>query len=87
MFLPYRADLEFTRIPVITGLVCLACIAIFLGQQQSYRDITQTAEKFCSQDHPRRFWLTMTKLAGEQADTGSSRTQPQDTQREHIFRT
>jgi membrane associated rhomboid family serine protease len=69
MFLPYRADLEFTRIPVITGLVCLACIAVFLRQQQSYRDITHTAEEYCSQDHPRRFWLTMTKLAGEQADT------------------
>ena len=68
MFLPYRADLEFTRIPVITWLVCLVCIVVFLEQQQSSRDITQTAEKYCSQDHPRRFWLTMKKLAGEQAD-------------------
>jgi membrane associated rhomboid family serine protease len=68
MFLPYRADLEFTRIPVITWLVCLVCIAVFFEQQQSERDITQTAVKFCSQDHPRRFWLTMTKLAGGQAD-------------------
>jgi hypothetical protein len=67
MFLPYRADLEFTRISVIPWLVCLACIVVFFRQQQSDRDITQTAAKFCSQDHPRRFWLTMTKLAGEQA--------------------
>jgi membrane associated rhomboid family serine protease len=69
MFLPYRADLEFTRIPVITLLVCLVCIVVFFEQQQSSRDITQTADRFCGQDHPRRFWLTMTKLAGEQADT------------------
>ena len=68
MFLPYRADFEFTRIPVITWLVCLVCIVVFFKQQQSSRDITQTAEKYCSQDHPRRFWLTMRKLAGEQAD-------------------
>jgi membrane associated rhomboid family serine protease len=68
MFLPYRADLEFTRIPVITWLVCLVCIVVFFKQQQSSRDIAQTAEKYCSQDHPRRFWLTMRKLAGEQAD-------------------
>jgi membrane associated rhomboid family serine protease len=68
VFLPYRADLEFTRIPVITWLACLVCIVVFFEQQQSDRDITQTAVKFCDQDHPRRFWLTMTKLAGEQAD-------------------
>ena len=69
MFLPYRADLEFTHIPVITWLVCLVCIVIFFNQQESYHDITQTADKFCDQDHPRRFWLTMKKLAGDQADT------------------
>lgn len=69
MFLPYRADLEFTRIPVVTWLVCLVCVVVFLKQQQSYGDITRTADTFCSQDHPRRFWLTMKKLAGEQADT------------------
>lgn len=68
MFLPYRADLEFTRIPVVTWLVCLVCIVVFFEQQKSSRDITQTAEKYCSQDHPRRFWLTMKKLAGDEAD-------------------
>ena len=68
MFLPYRADFEVTGIPVITWLVCLVCIVVFFEQQKSSRDITQTAEKYCSQDHPRRFWLTMKKLAGEQAD-------------------
>jgi len=68
MFLPYRADLEFTRTPVVTWLVCLVCIVVFFKQQQGDRDVTQAAEKFCSQDHPRRFWLTMGKLAGEQAD-------------------
>ena len=68
MFLPYRADLEFTSTPIVTWLVCLVCIVVFFEQQQSSRDITQTAEKYCSQDHPRRFWLTMKKLAGEQAD-------------------
>jgi membrane associated rhomboid family serine protease len=67
MFVPYRADLEFTRIPVITWVVCLVCIVVFFKQQQSYRDVTEAAQEFCSQDHPRRFWLTMTKLAGEQA--------------------
>jgi membrane associated rhomboid family serine protease len=69
MFLPYRADVEFTRIPIVTWLVCLVCIVVFYKQQQSYRDVTQAAEEFCSQDHPRRFWLTMRKLAGEEADT------------------
>ena len=69
MFLPYRADLEFTRIPVITWLVCLTCIVVFFEQRQSDRDVTHAAEEFCSQDHPRRFRLTMAKLAGEQADT------------------
>ena len=69
MFLPYRADLEFTRTPAITWLVCLACIVVFFKQQQSHHDVTQAAEEFCSQDHTRRFWLTMTKLAGKQADT------------------
>jgi len=69
VFLPYRADLEFTRTPFITLLVCLVCIVVFFKQQQSDRDITQTAAKYCSQEHPRRFWLTMTKLAGERADT------------------
>lgn len=69
MFLPYRADLEFTRIPVVTVLVCLVCVIVFFNQRQSYQDITRSAAEFCSQDHPRRFWLTMRKLAGEQADT------------------
>ena len=69
MFLPYRADLEFTRIPVVTLLVCLVCIVVFVEQQRSYGDITREADRFCSQDHPRRFWSTMKKLAGEQSDT------------------
>ena len=69
MFLPYRADLEFTSTPVVTWLVCLVCIFVFFKQQQSDRDVVQAAEKFCSQDHTRRFWLTMKKLAGEEADT------------------
>ena len=68
MFLPYRTDLEFTRIPVVAWLVCMICIAVFYQQQQSERGITDRAEAFCRQDHPRLFWVTLKKLTGEQVE-------------------
>ena len=67
MFLPYRTDLEFNRVPVITLLVCSLCIIIFIRQLQSDSSVVSSAQRYCEQDHPRQFWLTLKKLTGNDA--------------------
>lgn len=68
MFLPYRTDLEFNRVPFMTIVVCALCTLIFLQQTHSDNDLEKTAQSYCDQDHPRQFWLVMKKLAGNNAE-------------------
>lgn len=68
MFLPYRTDLEFNRIPFMTIVVCVLCTLIFLQQTSSNKDLEKSAQSFCNRDHPRQFWLVMRKLAGNDAE-------------------
>jgi len=67
MFLPYRTDLEFNRFPVMTFVVCALCIFVFVRQEHSDAQVLDSAARYCQQDQPRSFWVTMKKIAGDAA--------------------
>jgi membrane associated rhomboid family serine protease len=67
MFFPYRSDLGFNRIPIISILVCVLCIVVFYQQSRSEDRLIESAQRYCDRDHPRLFWRTMDKIAGDHA--------------------
>lgn len=48
MLIPYRADLELKRAPIITIAVCLICLAVYLLQQNSFQEAVGRSLHFCS---------------------------------------
>lgn len=48
MFIPYRAKIKITRIPVMTILVTVFCLLIYWSQEKSDTRILQSADAFCT---------------------------------------
>jgi len=46
-FLPFKFDMELYRLPVVTILVCLLCLAIYWGQHANEREYFSKTEIFC----------------------------------------
>ncbi|MEJ2108237.1 MAG: rhomboid family intramembrane serine protease [Acidiferrobacteraceae bacterium] len=46
-FFPYRAELRSNHFPWTTLVVCLLCLAVFLGQKHNNRHIEQVATAYC----------------------------------------
>ena len=65
LFFPFRVDLNFNRIPLLTILVCLVCIFVFIKQESSFDKMQNAANKYCQQKHERMFWLVIEKVYGE----------------------
>ena len=65
LFFPFRVDLNFNRIPLLTILVCVVCLFVFIKQEASFDEMHQAAKKYCQQDHERMFWLVIEKVYGE----------------------
>lgn len=49
-FFPYKLDINLSRIPLLTILVCLACIATFLFQLKSQTAFVESVKSYCAQD-------------------------------------
>jgi membrane associated rhomboid family serine protease len=49
-FFPYRAELRSLHFPWTTLVVCLLCLAVFLGQIRNERHIEQVATAYCQSD-------------------------------------
>lgn len=49
LFLPYRIDLELTKIPVFTILICFACIFIYTKQYTKDQKHYESVQYFCTQ--------------------------------------
>ena len=64
LFIPYRADLQFTHLPWVTIAVCLLCVFVYFQQASSDSDLEPAARAYCAKQHPRRFWLTVEKVTG-----------------------
>jgi membrane associated rhomboid family serine protease len=60
-FFPFHINLPLGRLPVLTILIVVACIAIFLQQLHNSRNIEQTLHEFCSQQD-RDFNIVFSKL-------------------------
>jgi membrane associated rhomboid family serine protease len=65
LFFPFRVDLNFNRIPLLTILVCVACLFIYIKQEASFEEMQQASKQYCQKDHERMFWLVIEKVYGE----------------------
>ena len=65
LFFPFRVDLNFNRIPLLTILICLVCIFIYIQQEASSDEMQNSANKYCQKTHERMFWLVIEKVYGE----------------------
>lgn len=65
LFFPFRVDLNFNRIPLLTILICLVCIFIFIKQEASTDELQRSSKEYCQKDHERMFWLVIEKVYGE----------------------
>ena len=65
LFFPFRVDLNFNRIPLLTILVCVVCLFIYIQQEASFEDMQKASKEYCQQEHERTFWLVVKKVFGE----------------------
>ena len=65
LFFPFRVDLNFNRIPLLTILICVMCLFVFLRQEASFDEMQKAAKSYCQKDHERMFWLVIEKVYGE----------------------
>lgn len=65
LFFPFRVDLNFNRIPLLTILVCVVCLFIYINQEASFDEMEHAAKEYCQKDHERMFWLVIEKVYGE----------------------
>lgn len=65
LFFPFRVDLNFNRIPLLTILVCVVCLFIYINQEASFDEMQQASKAYCQKDHERMFWLVIEKVYGE----------------------
>ena len=65
LFFPFRVDLNFNRIPLVTILICVVCLFVFIKQEASFDEMQKAAKEYCQKDHERMFWLVIEKVYGE----------------------
>jgi len=73
LFFPFRVDLNFNRIPLLTILICVVCLFVFIKQEASFDEMQKAANAYCQKDHERMFWLVIEKVYGERDSEACSR--------------
>lgn len=64
LFFPFRVDLNFNRIPLLTILICVICLFVYIRQEASFENMQKASKEFCQKDHERMFWLVIEKVYG-----------------------
>ena len=64
LFLPFKVDLDFNRLPVITVLICLICIVIYTKQESSFDEVRTSIAAFCANQNEYKFNLVVKKISG-----------------------
>jgi len=64
IFLPYKADLKLSRIPIVTVLISLLCIGIYYQQEKNQTYLFSTVDGFCVTKQPEMFKLALHAVAG-----------------------
>lgn len=72
LFFPFRVDLNFNRIPLLTILICLVCLFIYIKQEASFDKMQIASKEYCQQEHGRMFWLVIEKVYGERDNEACS---------------
>ncbi|MDH5601586.1 MAG: rhomboid family intramembrane serine protease [Gammaproteobacteria bacterium] len=65
LFFPFRVDLNFNRVPLLTILICVVCLFVYIKQEASSDEMKKAANEYCQKDHERMFWLVIEKIYGE----------------------
>lgn len=63
LFFPFRVDLNFNRIPLLTILVCVVSIYVYIQQGESAQNIKAATADFCERTHDRTFWIVIKKVS------------------------
>lgn len=64
-FLPYKLDLSLNKIPFLTIIVMLVCLAIYIKQENNALDFIQKTDQFCMAKRTTFERLVMKKALGE----------------------
>ena len=70
LFFPFRVDLNFNRIPLLTMLICVVCLFVFIKQEASFDEMQKAAKEYCQKDHDRNFWQVLKKVYGDEIKDG-----------------
>lgn len=63
-FFPFRADINLYKIPLLTILISLLCIAVYYSQYRNEVDVYAKAAEFCERPHTAAFQRTLLRLSG-----------------------
>lgn len=63
LFFPFRVDLNFNRIPLLTILICVLCVYVYIQQGVSSENIVTSTKSFCAKKHDRTFWFVIKKVS------------------------
>lgn len=65
LFFPYKFDLSLKRLPFLTILICLACIAVYVNQHANEAEFVKKSQWFCSQQRSHIEHLALEKSLGD----------------------
>ncbi|WP_455203887.1 rhomboid family intramembrane serine protease [Kaarinaea lacus] len=64
LFFPYKVDINLTRWPVFTLLVCALCIFIYYQQYKNQLVINKAALSYCKKNKDKLFGVVVEKITG-----------------------
>jgi membrane associated rhomboid family serine protease len=62
LFFPYKVDINLKRLPLLTILVCIACMAIYYFQYKNNVIVERAAIKFCEANKEKLFSVVVEKI-------------------------
>lgn len=48
LFLPYKADIDLPRVPIVTIIICVTCVAIHIWQHKNDSEVIDKAYEICA---------------------------------------
>lgn len=63
LFFPFRADVQLPRLPFLTLLITILCLAIYWQQDKSDQEFSDYTTNFCSEQEGRLYKIVIKKIA------------------------
>lgn len=67
LFFPYKVDINLNRWPLLTVLVCVACLAVYYFQYKNNLVIERSAITFCETNKEKLFGTVVEKITSERS--------------------